>query len=221
MGTILFALTLTFAGFDWIMSLMPGWYSTIFGVYVFAGCAVSAYALITLIALGLHARGHFGDAVNVEHFHDIGKLLFGFICFWAYVGFAQWMLIWYAGIPEEATFFHLRWHSEGWKAVSILLMVGHFALPFFFLISRVPKRRLAMLGFGAAWMLVMHLVDVYWLVLPNADAGVFAPHWMDAACLLAIGGAFFAVVFWQMQRHPLIPVGDPRLLRSVVHVQTT
>jgi hypothetical protein len=218
--TVFTGLLLTFAAIDWIMALQAAWYSTIYGVFLFAASAVAIHALVILVALGLRKHGHLGGAVSVEHFHDLGKMLFGFICFWAYTGFSQWMLIWYAGLPEEATYFHWRWAAPGWKTVSMLLMLGHFVAPFFFLISRVPKRRLGMLGFGAAWMLFLHVVDMYWWVMPYAAGGRFAPHWMDLACLLAIGGIFFGVVFYVMRRYPLVPVGDPRLQRSLHFVQT-
>ena len=114
---ILFGSTLTFAAFDWIMSLEPGWYSTIFGVIIFAGSVVSIFALTTLIGLSWHKRGLVGNAINPQHFHDLAKLMFGFVCFWTYVQFSQWMLIWYAGIPEEATWYHSRWEN-GWSFVS-------------------------------------------------------------------------------------------------------
>lgn len=211
----LFALTLTFAMFDWVMALEPTWYSTIYGVYIFAGAAVSIHALVTVVTLGLKSRGLLGEAVNTEHFHDLGKMTFGFIVFWAYVGFSQMMLQWYANIPEEIVYYHYRWHAEGWRGFSVFLLVGHFVLPFLFLISRNVKRRLALLGIGCGWVLFMHIVDIYWFVMPNVQRGGLAIHWMDLAALLAIGGVYFAVVFFGMCRHPLIPLGDPRLGRSL------
>ncbi len=211
----LFALTLTFAMFDWMMSLEPTWYSTIYGVYVFAGAAVTIHALVTVVTLGLKSRGLLGDAVNVEHLHDLGKMTFGYMVFWAYIGFSQMMLQWYANIPEEIVYYHYRWHAEGWRGVSIFLVVGNFVIPFIFLISRNVKRRLALLGIGCGWLLVMHVVDIFWFVMPNVQRGHFSVHWMDLAALLAIGGIYFAVVLFGMRRHPLIPVGDPRLERSL------
>ena len=211
----LFALTLTFAMFDWVMSLEPTWYSTIYGVYIFAGTAVSIHALVTVITLGMKSRGLLGDAVNVEHYHDLGKMTFGFIVFWAYVGFSQMMLQWYANIPEEIIYYHYRWHADGWKGLSVFLLFGHFVLPFFFLVSRNVKRRLALLGFGCTWMLIMHVVDIYWFVMPNVHRGALSVHWIDLAALLAVGGIYFTVVLYGMKRHALIPLGDPRLARSL------
>ena len=214
-ATIVWGLTLTFAMFDWVMSLEPAWYSTIFGVYIFAGSTVAIFALVILTTLGLKSTGQVGEAINVEHFHDLGKMMFGFIVFHAYVGFSQMMLQWYASIPEEVTFYHHRWHAGGWKGVSMLIVLAHFAGPFIFLMSRHIKRRLHLLGFGAAWMLVMHVIDIYWFVMPNFAPGQFLPHWMDLAAVFAVGGVYFAVVFWRMRRHSLIPIGDPRLGRAL------
>ena len=209
---ILFAVSLTFASFDWLMSLEAAWFSTIFGVIIFAGSAVSILALTILIGLSLHNRGLVGDAINTEHFHDLGRLMFGFICFWTYVQFSQWMLIWYAGIPEEATWFHKRWEG-GWMFVSCLLIVGHFLAPFFLLISRVQKRDLRWLRGMCFWVILMHIVDIYWFIMPQA--GGFQLQLADFGALLFVGGVFFAYVFWQLGRVPLLPIGDPRLQRSL------
>ncbi len=217
-AAVLFGLSVTFAAFDWVMSLLPTWYSTIFGVYVFAGSAVAIFAVLCILGVLLYEAGLFKGAVSVEHFHDLGKLLFGFACFWAYIGFSQWMLIWYAGIPEEAAFYHQR-RGGGWSEVGLLLIVGHFALPFVFLISREVKRRLRMLMVGAAWLLFVHVVDVYWLVLPAASPGQLSLHWVDVAALLAVGGAFFGVFFLLMGRHALVPLRDPHLSDSIHFVQ--
>lgn len=214
---ILFAATLTFAAFDWLMSLEASWFSTIFGVIIFAGSAVSILALTILIGLSLHNRGLVGDAINTEHFHDLAKLMFGFICFWTYVQFSQWMLIWYAGIPEEATWFHRRWEG-GWQFVSYVLIFGHFVAPFLLLISRVQKRALRWLQVMCFWVILMHVLDIYWFVLPQA--GGFQIQLADVGALLCVGGFFFTYVFWQLGRVPLLPVGDPRLQRSLHHHQT-
>jgi len=214
---ILFAGGLTFAAFDWLMSLEAAWFSTIFGVIIFAGSAVSILALTILIGLSLYKRGLVGDAINPEHFHDLGKLMFGFVCFWTYVSFSQWMLIWYAGIPEEATWYHRRWEG-GWQFVAYLLIFGHFVAPFVLLISRVQKRALRWLQVMCFWVILMHIVDIYWFVLPQA--GGFHVQMADVGALMFVGGVFFTYVFWQLGRVPLLPVGDPRLQRSLHHHQT-
>lgn len=211
-----FSLTLTFAAFDWMMSLEPAWYSTIFGVQYFAVSAVSSLAVLVVTLYALKQAGHLGHAVHVEHFHDVGKLLFGFLVFWAYITFSQFMLIWYAGIPEEATYYHLR-ASGGWWTFSLFLLVAHFILPFFFLISRNVKRNLPFVAFGAAWLLVMHVCEMYWLVMPYASEGAFEVQWMDFAALFAVLGTYLTVVLFMMTRVPLVPIGDPRLSRGLNH----
>ncbi len=217
LGFVFFGLALTFAAFDWVMSLEPTWYSTIYGVYIFAGCGISVYAIMILMSLGLQSQGLLTDVVNTDHYHDLGKMMFGFVVFHAYTGASQLLLIWYANIPEETVYYYWRWHAEGWGAVSVFLILGHFVFPFLFLISRNVKRRLPLLGFGAGWMLFVHAVDLYWFVMPNATRGVLSPHWLDLASLLGVGGVYLAVVFFVLRLQPLIPVGDPRLARSLNH----
>jgi hypothetical protein len=221
---IFFALTTTFAAFDWLMSLEPSWISTIFGVNFFAQSIVSLFAVTILMGLSLRANGHFKKAVNIEHFHDLGKLQLGFLIFWAYVNFSQFMLIWYASIPEETTYYHRRWSEggDGWKAWSLAIIFGHFIVPFFVILSRNAKRALTPLGVGAAIVIFFHLVMVYWLVLPYyggqlpvAERPGLSPSIVDLLCLMAVGGVYFALVFFRMTQHALIPVKDPRLSRSL------
>jgi hypothetical protein len=211
---MIFAVTVTFAAFDWIMSLEPHWYSTIFGVYYFAGCLVGAFAMIVLLTAGLVRAGHLADVINTEHFHDLGKLLFAFTVFWAYIGFSQYFLIWYGNIPEETAWF-LRRMEGSWQEISILLAAGHFIVPFFFLMSRHIKRRTPLLITGALWMLFMHLVDVHWLVMPTLHK--YDPHLtvLDVTTLVGVGGWFLAAVTWIMRRQALVPLRDPRLSESL------
>ncbi|MFO0678709.1 MAG: hypothetical protein U0169_19410 [Polyangiaceae bacterium] len=219
LATAIFAITITFAGVDWIMSLDPMWYSTMWGVYVFAGSVVAMFAVMILTLNALKTAGFLGESVTTEHFHDLGKLQFGFLVFWAYISFSQFFLIWYSNIPEEVTFYHRRWDAAGgaWQGITLLLVFGHFVVPFALLLSRNVKRKVAVLALGAAFILCMHVTELYWLVMPNYGDGGFAPHWMDAACFLGIGGIYLAWVFKWLTSHPLIPVGDPRLPRAVHH----
>jgi hypothetical protein len=206
---LIFALTLTFAGFDWVMSLNPHWYSTIFGVYIFSGAVTSSLALLALLTIGLQKSGLLGHASTVEHRHDIGKLLFGFTVFWAYIAFSQFFLIWYANIPEETIFYVVRWEA-GWKGVSLSLIFGHFWIPFFLLLSRHVKRSYLGLGIGAVLHLCMHYVDIYWLIKPNFDATpVFS--WIDVAGLLLPAGVLLVWLALRAGRDPLYPLKDPRL----------
>ncbi len=230
LGTFAFGITLTFAAIDWLMSLDPMWFSTIYGVYIFATSVVSSLAMIIVVTMALRNGGPLSKVVTTEHYHDLGKLLFGFNVFWAYIGFSQMMLIWYAALPSETPFYHKRWETPSsltvgnhsgdfWTNVSVALIVGHFAIAFLVLISRNTKRRLPMLRFGAFWMLMMHVVDMYWFVLPNFEpntkAAGFSFALTDVTALLGVGGIYFAVVFYMMTKHALIPTGDPRLARSI------
>ncbi|HVJ88958.1 MAG TPA: hypothetical protein VM580_04080 [Labilithrix sp.] len=213
----LYGLTLTFAAFDWIMSLDPMWFSTIFGVVIFATGVVSSLATLILVTLALRSAGPLEGAVTIEHYHDLGKLMFGFMVFWAYVSFSQYMLIWYAALPEETIFFHNRWNHAPWAGVSMAIILFHFVVPFFWTISRNFKRNVGRLQIGAALLLVMHVVDIYWFVMPNFLLGKegFSFHWLDLACLLAVAGIYSAFVFHRMTQHSLVAVGDPRLERSL------
>ena len=197
------------------MSLEPHWFSTIFGVYVFAGSVVSIFALLILLVLRLKSAGALENVVTWEHFHDLGKLLFGFVVFWAYIGFSQFMLIWYANIPEETFWFEMRWDDPSWRWTSIFLAAGHFGVPFLFLISQPVKRNQVTMTIAALWMLFMHYVDMYWLVMPTLHHEAFQLSLLDFTCWLGIGGLFLAVVGRLMQGKALVPINDPRLGESL------
>ena len=171
---IVLAITSTFASIDWIMSLTPHWYSTMFGVYFFAGSFVGFIALLSVVAAAMRRAGLLDTVITAEHLHDVGKLLFAFTSFWAYIAFSQFFLIWYANLPEETPWFIVRQQGP-WLFVSFLLLFGHFCGPFLFLISRWQKRNKTTLLPGAIWMLAMHWIDMFWLVFPHAasysDAG--------------------------------------------------
>jgi hypothetical protein len=205
----------TFAAFDWLMSLEPRWYSTIFGVYSFSGSLLAGFALLALAAVGLRAFGLVPGSISSEHFHDLGKLLFAFTAFWAYIGFSQYFLIWYGNIPEE-TFWYRERLQGAWLGVSGLLALGHFVAPFFLLLPRSVKRDARALAAAASWLLLMHLVDVYWTVIPSVRGAAAVPALLaDVGALLAVGGVFLAAFGWLLRRHPLVPVGDPRLPESL------
>jgi hypothetical protein len=211
-GMVLFALTVSFFSFDWLMSLNPLWSSTIFGVYFFAGCAVGFFALLPPMLAWLQARGLARHAVSMEHYHDMGKLVFAFVVFWAYIAFSQYMLMWYANLPEETVWYRVR-QQGGWAYVSLLLLAGHFLAPFVALLSRYPKRRPRLLVAVAAWVLFMHWVDVYWLVKPGRISGM--PGMLDALCFVAVGCLVFAAAAARLRTLSLVPVKDPRLDESL------
>ncbi|HEV3166865.1 MAG TPA: hypothetical protein VGZ22_22750, partial [Isosphaeraceae bacterium] len=213
-GTIVVGLTSSFAASDWLMSLEPHWSSTIFGVYFWAGGLVSALAALILLVLSLHAAGCLRSTVTIEHLHDLGKLLFGFVIFWAYIAFSQYFLIWYANFPEETRWYVVR-RTGDWNTLSWALLFGHFAVPFLLLLPRATKRSPFWLGFIAAWVLVFHYADVYWLIMPALAPEWREPHWLDTSMLLTLVFLYGAIVARACQARPLVPIGDSRLSESI------
>ena len=211
---IVLALTQTFASFDWIMSLTPHWYSTMFGVYFFAGSFVGFIALLSVVAVAMRGAGLLDTVISAEHLHDIGKFLFAFSAFWAYIAFSQFFLMWYANLPEETVWYKARIEGS-WLQVSLFLMAGHFAVPFFYLMGRTVKRKGATLAIGGAWVLAMHFVDLYWQVMPTLHPEGLRPSVLDVAALVAVGGCFVAAASWLMRRQALVPLRDPRLAESL------
>ena len=211
---VAFAFTLTFASFDLLMSLDPHWFSTIFGVYYFAGAAVGFFALLALVTFLVQRSGRLRRVITIEHYHDVGKLVFAFIVFWAYIAYSQYMLIWYANIPEE-TVWYLHRQNGTWAAVSLVLLFGHFVVPFLALISRRPKRRKPLLVAAAVWVLVLHWLDMYWLVMPTVSPEHLGLHLTDLACFIGLGGLFVAAAAHALRNCSLIPERDPRLTESL------
>lgn len=223
-ATMLFALTMTFLAFDWVMGLEPNWYSTMFGVRVFASSAVLGLSLVLMTCLGFKRTGLVKDEINVEHIHDLGKLMFGFLVFWAYISFCEFMLIWYAAIPEETAYYHRRWDYPSWQMISIVIVVVKFIMPFFLTMSRNVKRNLGVIGFGAGWIAALHLVEMYYWVMPYYRPDTDVPFSLmgmatDVGCVLFCVGVYLTVVFRRMLNHPVIPVRDPRLHRALGFVQ--
>jgi hypothetical protein len=221
LSLILFALTLTFgAAIDWLMSLDPHWFSTVFGVYYFAGCVVSVHAFLALAVIVLHRSGYLRGVVTPEHFHDLGKMMFAFTVFWAYIGFSQYMLIWYASIPEETHWYSYRGQGQ-WLTLSIVLVFARFVFPFLGLMSRKIKRNPKTLAFWAIWVLVAQFIDMFWLVHPVLANEHHEPNihfgLADVTTWVGIGGLVLAVFTWACGRSALVPVKDPRLLESVNH----
>lgn len=211
---IALAITLNFAAFDWLMSLDPHWFSTIFGVYFFAGCVVSFLAMLAIGASGLQRFGFMTKEITVEHYHDVGKLLFGFMFFWAYIAFSQYLLIWYANIPEE-TVWYLHRQEHGWQYVGLLLLVGHLLLPFFGLMSRSARRDRKRLLFWASVLLVMHWVDLYWIVMPNASPESVTFGMVEVLGFLGLGCIWCGAIARSARNIRLIPTGDPHYSQSL------
>jgi hypothetical protein len=213
-GMMAFAITVCFASFDWLMSLDPHWVSTIFGVYFFAGCVVGIFALLVILVSLAQQRGAFERTVTVEHYHDLGKQLFGYVFFWGYIAFSQYLLIWYANLPEETCWLVVR-QSHGWQWIGLLLLFGHLLLPFLGLLSRHVRRNRAWLTGWAAFLLVMHWVDLYWLVMPVFDERRLTFGWVDVLCLVGVGSLYLAAVVHVATGPSLVPTRDPRLNESL------
>ncbi|MEC7725204.1 MAG: hypothetical protein VYD05_06810, partial [Planctomycetota bacterium] len=240
-GLLLFALTLTFASFDWIMSIDPHWFSTIFGVAFFAGAVMASLAVVVLLCMWLTKKGYYQGAITKEHYHDIGKLMWAFMLFWTYTNFSQYMLIWYANLPEETVWYAHR-TEHGWGAIGPILIVGHFLFPFVFLMSRNMKRHSVALPAGAVFLLVIHCIDMQYLILPSGLGGHGGDHGGDggAAAIDATGehahgfgaqfGEYLHTISWadygcfagllcliagftlvNVRRSNLVPLRDPRL----------
>ncbi len=207
-----FAATVTLASFDWLMGLEPEWHSAVFGVYVFAGMTAAALAAVALATLGLRRAGRLGDAGTAtdDHLYSLGGLLFAFTCFWAYIAFSQFMLVWYANLPEEAGFFQRRFR-HGWLAVTIALCIARFALPFLLLLPRRAKRDGRALALASAVVLAGQAIDLYWIIMPavHRDGPVLGPAEAGPA-LLATGLVLLCVARF-LGRHAPVPLGDPLL----------
>ncbi len=238
---ILYAFAQSFAIIDWVMSMEPKWFSTMFGVYFFAASCCGFFSALVLLCYFLQRSGRVTASITVEHYQDMGKLLFAFgIFFWGYIAYCQYMLIWYADIQEETTWFLVR-QLGGWQGVSILILVGHFVLPFLLLLSRYPKRWKGVLATICVWMLFMHYIDMYWMAVPaypealvesvttypeliaqfeNPDLAwqaEFGFHYrvVDACCVLGLAGIVLGLTGLGVRNASLIPTGDPRLGESL------
>jgi formate-dependent nitrite reductase membrane component NrfD len=191
------------------MSLAPMWFSTMFPVYFFAGSVLSGLATIMLIGLLLQKSGRVTDEIRIEHYHDLAKLIFAFIFFWGYIAFSQFMLIWYANMPEE-TFWFLFRTDRGWLTVSLVLLFGHLFIPFLGLMARTVRRNRTYLLFSAIFLLAMHWVDHYWIVMPQLNASIYPEYnYFENGPLMA--GIFVASYFLVAGKNPLVPLHDPRL----------
>lgn len=213
-GILALGVTVTFAAFDWLMSLDPSWTSTIYGVYYFSGAVVGAVALWILVAMALQASGRLAGVITVEHYHDLGKLLFASVVFWGYIAFSQYLLIWYANLPEETTWYSVR-QTGAWRVVSLTLLAGHLLIPFFGLLSREAKRRKAILAFWAVWLLAFHWIDVYWLVMPSMHQPTLPLGPIDVCLAVALVCLYLSGVIRMAIDRTLVPIGDPRLGESL------
>lgn len=213
-AVIAYALTTAWAAFDLLMSLTPHWFSTIYGVYYFAGCAISIYCLLAIMSVALQRSGRLTRSITVEHYHDLGKMANAFTLFWAYIAFSQFMLIWAANIPEESVFFRPRMFTD-WRAWSIALIALHFIIPFVGMMSRHVKRNPVLLSAWAVYMLAVHAFDMFWLIMPALSPEAPTFHLIDLLCLVGVGGLCLFGALSVAGNVKLLAVRDPRLEASL------
>jgi hypothetical protein len=215
-GILFWGFSVTFMAVDWILSLDPHWFSTMFGLLFIAGQALTAMAfLITLMVL-LYSRRPVSEYLTARQVHDLGKLLLALVMVWAYFSFSQFLIIWAGNLPEEIPWYLERLHG-GWQYVGLLLVVGHFALPFALLLSRDLKRNFKFLAGIAVFVLFMRLVDLYWVVAPDFLKGSFGISWMDITAPLGLIGLWVAYFLFQLEKRPLLPRNEPHLEEALEH----
>lgn len=215
-GLIFWGFAVTFMAIDWVMSLNANWFSTMFGLLFVAGQGLSSIAfLITLLVLFSYRRP-MAEVLTPRHLHDVGKLMFANVMVWAYFSFSQWLIIWAGNLPDE-----IPWYIErlkgGWQYVALALIFGHFALPFALLLSRDLKRNFKLLASIAIFVLAMRIVDIYWLVVPDASKGSLSPSWVDVVAFLGLGGIWLAYFMVQLEKRPLMPINAGALVETLEH----
>ena len=208
-----YVLTMSFAAFDWVMSLEPHWFSTIFGVIFVVGQGLTTLAFAIICVKVLSDREPISGVIQTKHFHDLGNLMFAFVLLWAYVSFSQFFIIWSGNLPEEITWYMHRLHG-GWGAMAMVIVVFHFFVPFSLLLLRKTKQRSKVLVKIAVAMFFMRFVDLFWTVAPNFNEGKFGIHWMDILAPIGIGGIWLAMFISQLKGRALMPVNDPRLAEA-------
>lgn len=212
-GIILYVFAMSFAAIDWVMSLSPHWASTIYGFLFIAGQLISSMCLMIAVIVLLARAEPFSHVLQRRHLHDLGKLLLAFVMLWAYFDFSQLLIIWSGNLPEEITFYRTRLDGQ-WGVVAAIIVVFHFFVPFFLLLSRDLKRNLKTLPAIATWLIFMRLVDLYWMTRPEFTSRAVPTLW-DLAAPLALGGLWLFVFAGQLKQMPLLPLGDPKLEEAI------
>jgi hypothetical protein len=214
-GIILYVFVMSFAAIDWVMSISPHWASTIYGFLFIAGQLISSMSLMIAVVVLLARTGPLSGVLQPRHIHDLGKLLLAFLMLWAYFDFSQLIIIWSGNQPEEISFYRTRLYSE-WGVVAIVVVIFHFFVPFFLLLSRDLKRNTKLLPQVAVWLIFMRLVDLFWMTRPEFTPNAWPNVW-DLAAVLAVGGLWFFVFAGQLKQLPLLPLGDPKLAEAIEH----
>jgi hypothetical protein len=212
----IFAISITLSAIDFLMSIEPHWFSTILGVYFFSGTVVAALAAVTLATVLLKENGYLHPAITNDHLYSLGGLMFAFVNFWAYIAFSQFMLIWYADLPEETSWFLQKWNGS-WAVFSIALIIIQFVVPYIALLSQPSKMDPKRLKFIAIWLLFAHLFDLFWLVMPELEqlSGGYSFSWIDFVFPVAIVGLLILIFTMKAKKENLLPIGDPKLKRGL------
>jgi len=212
-GIILYVFAMSFAAIDWAMSISPHWASTIYGFLFVAGQLISSMSLMISVVVLLAQTEPLRTVIQKRHLHDLGKLLLAFVMLWAYFDFSQLLIIWSGNQPEEISFYRTRLYGQ-WGVVAVIVLIFHFFVPFFLLLSHSLKRNPSTLNKVAIWLILMRLVDLYWMTRPEFTSSAMPSIW-DLAAPLALGGLWFGVFAWQLQQRPLLPLGDPKLGEAI------
>ena len=207
-GLLAYGFTITFASFDWMMSLEPHWFSTIYGVLILGGQGLSALAFLIIVLAWLSRRAPLDTIVAPAHFHDLGNLMLAFVMLWAYFSFSQYLIIWSGNLPVEIAWYMHRLQT-GWRAVGITLIVGHFVAPFVVLLSRRVKRQPELLMKVAVFVLLVRLIDLFWLIAPEFHQAGVSVSWLDAVLPLTLGSIWLAAFVYQLRGRAILPVNDP------------
>ncbi len=215
-GIILYVLSLTFASVDWVMSLDPHWFSTIFGFIFVIGQVLLTLSFAVIILNWFAEVKPLSDFVKSNHFHDLGNLILAFVSLWAYMALSQFLIIWSGNLPEEIPWYLDRMHG-GWDTVGVIIVLFHFTVPFALLLSRDNKRNGRILAKIAVAIIIMRFVDLDWIIMPSFHPEQFAFHWMDLAAPVAIGGLWFTAFLRQVKKKELLPMHDPRLKEALLN----
>ncbi|NBC25977.1 MAG: hypothetical protein GVY08_03880 [Bacteroidetes bacterium] len=213
-GILIFSLTVAFASFDWLMSLDAHWFSTMFGVYFFAMSFQAFFPAMILITFWLHKKGLLKNTITKPHIYDLGAWFFGFTVFYAYIAFSQFLLIYYANIPEETLWFYHRLEGS-WAIITYSLIICRFVIPFILLLNRDKKHSKTLLIVASTLIIVMHLIELHWIVMPVLHHHGMALSWLDITTLLGLGGIFMGLFFGSLKKHSMVPVNDPTLAESL------
>ncbi|HUC52415.1 MAG TPA: hypothetical protein VMR90_00100 [Candidatus Cybelea sp.] len=214
-GIILYVFVMTFAVIDWVMSLSPHWASTIYGFLFVVGQLISSMSLMITVVVLLARTEPFASVLQKRHLHDLGKLLLAFVMLWAYFDFSQLLIIWSGNQPEEISFYRTRLYG-GWGVVAVIVLVFHFFVPFFLLLSQDVKRNAKVLPKIAIWLVFMRLVDLFWMTRPEFTSQAM-PTWLDIVLPIAFGGLWLGLFAFNLKQMPLLPLGDPELAEAIEH----